>query len=259
MSLTRVYWLNVDRHRAARVAMHTQLAKSRVAHVRVSAIDAERDLAGNVTRGTTLSHVRLFERVHADKPHGQTVLVMEDTASFEYAPYWTTTLDAVVAQAPADWGVIQLAYRCDEPTVHRVHRTMTDDEHLNNFDAHYVEKRVLLDDDAPYVPWSKWQPSLACAYLLHPRGYRALLAHAQSKAFYPDAPVWEALFPHTRTYTYHLPMFTTRADRTGFAPQRSMSLYREPLAIERAWRERRARTGTLVRTWHERWLRAREG
>lgn len=257
LPLSRVYWLNADRHARARTAMHAELAKSKVTHVRVPAIDAQQDLAGNVLRAQTLSHLLLYERVHADRRRGQVVLVLEDTASFEYARYWTTTLDAIVARAPADWGVIQLAYRCDEPTMARVDRSMNADEHLSRPDD-YVEKRVLLDDTAPYVEWTKWRPSLACAYLLHPRGYHALLQHARSTRFSPDAPPWEALFPHTRTYTYHVPLFTTRAGRDGYAPMRSLALHRYPTAAERDARERRARVGVLVRAWHARWLRWRE-
>lgn len=257
LPLSRVYWLNADGHARARTAMHAELATSKVTHVRVPAIDAQKNLAGNVLRAQTLSHLLLYERVHADRRQGQVVLVLEDTASFEYARYWTTTLDAIVARAPADWGVIQLAYRCDEPTIARVHRMLSVDEHIGRSND-YVEKHVLLDDTGPYVEWAKWRPALACAYLLHPRGYHALLQHARSAYFSPDAPPWEALFPHTRTYTYHVPLFTTRAGRDGYAPMRSLALHRYPTAAEQDARLRRARVGVLVRAWYARWLQWQE-
>ena len=257
LPLSRVYWVNADRHARARTAMHAELAKSKVTHVRVPAFDAQQDLAGNVLRAQTLSHLLLYERVHADRRKGQVVLVLEDTASFEYTPYWTTTLDAIVASAPADWGILQLAYRCDEPTIARVNRVMSAAEHISRPD-NYAEMRVLLDDTGPYVEWTKWRPSLACAYLLHPRGYHALLKHARTPHFSPDAPPWEALFPHTRTYTYHVPLFTTRGGRDGYAPMRSLMLHRYPTEAEHNARERRDRVGQLVRAWYARWRRWHE-
>ena len=44
LPLSRVYWLNADRHARARTAMHAELAQSKVTHVRVSAIDAHAKL-----------------------------------------------------------------------------------------------------------------------------------------------------------------------------------------------------------------------
>ena len=243
----RIYWLNRDYDQRSRVAMQTEFARYNIVHIRVPAIDAYRDLAGNTTRAHTLSHLLAYERIHADRPKGQIVLVLEDIVSFELAKYWTTTLNKIINHAPADWGILQLAYRCDEHTISKVHRTMSIGEHISNDDPFYVEKRIILDNQAPYVPWVKWRPSLACAYLLHPRAYRTLLEYARTDRFNPDQLPWNALFPHTQTYTYNVPLFTTRTNALPY-----------PIRIVHNQIQRRQRLIILVQSWYHRWLRHQE-
>ena len=250
----RVYWLNANRHSRARVAMHNVLARTRKTHIRIPAYDAHLDFAGNVSEAQTRSHLRLLERVHHDQPKGQIVLVLEDCVSFEYSPYWTNTVDDIIQRAPTDWGIIQLAYQCDEPTIHRVHQIITHDQYIHRT-PDYVEKHVVFDDSGPYVNWNKWHTSLACAYVVHPRAYTNIRTLANSNRISFDVPTWEALFCHTRTYTYHVPMFTTRVNIDGYAPVRALAFHRHPTEAENETRARRAHLTTLVIAWYMRWAR----
>ena len=250
----RVYWLNTNRHSRARVAMHNVLAQTNKTHIRIPAYDAHMDFAGHVSRAQTLSHLRLLDRVHHDKPQGQIVLVFEDCVSFEYSPYWTTTVDDIIRHAPADWGIIQLAYQCDEPTIYRVHQIITHDQYIHRT-PNYVEKHIVLDDSGPYVNWNKWHTSLACAYVVHPRAYTNILKLANLNRISLDVPTWEALFCHTHTYTYHVPMFTTRIDINGYAPVRTLAFRRHPKQSDNDTRTRREHLTKLVISCYTKWAR----
>jgi GR25 family glycosyltransferase involved in LPS biosynthesis len=186
----------------------------------------------------------LYERLVEDKIN-RAVLVLEDTVSFDLTRYWTVSLDAVAQHAPDDWGIIQLAYRCDGETIARVQKTLSAKEQVYTSDCFYVEKRVFLDEHSPYVPWCRWHTSLACAYLIHPRAYKTFVKKSRQTLFRFDRPVEEAFFPFVNTYTFHRPMFTVQLDTRAYPYDNSRQIY-----------ERQSRLVRLVKEWHRRWQRA---
>ena len=244
MYIDRIYWLNADPHHKQRARMQTGLMCTKRTNVRVPAFDANLHMAGDTLRASCASHFMLYERLVEDKIN-RVVLVLEDTVSFELTSYWTTSLDSVAKHAPDDWGIIQLAYRCDDQTIARVYPTLSPKEKLYTSDCFYVEKRVFLDEHSPYVPWSRWHASLACAYLIHPRAYKTLVKKGRQTPFSFDRPVEEVFFPLVNTYTFHRPLFTVQLDTRSYPYDDSRLIY-----------ERHTRLIRLVKEWHRRWHRA---
>ena len=276
----RLYWLNTDADTDAREAMLQLLARSPTAsHVRIAATDATRDLAGNVTRASTLSHVRALRAIAHDLRVGgkasreQVAFVAEDTLSYAYVHHWTTTLPRVIANAPRGWGVLQLAYTCDPHVTKRlVDRRMTPAEHIANDDPSYVEHAIVRSPHAPYVPWCNFRTGGTCFYVVHPRGVRDILRHVRQykhdpsyadrhpppyARFRPDARAAE-LFALTNTFTFHLPMFTTREVPHGLRMQLQ---HDETLADKVLAKKHRRRMDAIVKQWHIKyvdWLAARQ-
>jgi hypothetical protein len=197
-----LYWINLDRAAARRMQMYMQCLALGLPNQRVPAVDAQQAHGGNVPRARILSHLRAMRTVHQYRlPNsgtlGQIAMIAEDDLSFEYCPYWDWNLLQVVQRAPLDWGILQLAYACTHP-----------------------KEEAFDSPHAPYIPW---RPSFGstCCYLIHPRGYTAILAAADRGAIRLDAPS-EHLFQLTRTYTFARPLFTYRSDpgaRADLYPQ----------------------------------------
>lgn len=254
----RVYWLDPPHESAARVRMHNYLAHSNAQHVAVPAVDAHRDVAGNVVRASTLSHIRALRRIHKDAPCGQIACVSENTLSFEYLPYWTTTLERVLHNAPEDWGILQLSYICSPATASIVRNTLTRRGRWSSLDDPFVvEQAVAESPRAPYVPWVDVCTYGTTFYAVHPRGYEAILRHVKRykhdplyckqriPRFHPDTDPCH-LFALTKTYTFHLPLFSaTQVPRT-------LAFQHPHTGWYTAHKERMA---VLVRRWHDRYVR----
>lgn len=232
----RVYWIQSDPSSTLspnRADMDTLFANSTTTHVSVPACDAYRDYAGNVTRAHTLSHVRALRQIAKDARgfpnHEQIAFVAEDTLSCAYARWWTVPLAKVLADAPSDWGVLQLSYVCDEVTRSCVRRWLP-----QQTAATTAEHAIAHSPHAPYVPWANVRTGSTTIYAVHPRGYRDILKHVRAykhDATYPrprdavsgrslGSPVFrpdvraEEMFALTPTYVYHVPLFTVRGGGT---------------------------------------------
>jgi hypothetical protein len=274
----RVYWLDNPAEGHARAEMHGLLARSSVTHVAVVAHDAPSAFAGNTSHANTLSHVRALRQIAHDVPAGQVAYVAENTLSYRHVPFWTTTLEGILCNAPADWGVLQLAYTCGSATRAIVERAMTPQKRAFNSDACYVERAVVESAHAPFVPWSRIRTPGTTFYAVSPRGYRDILAHVDrhtnanananiATSRHAHDPLYSLystgdpplrpprfdpnldashLFALTPTYTFHVPMFTTRCvPRSIGADEKDTS---------------RGRLFFLVRLWHAKygtWLAAK--
>ena len=258
--IPRVYWLDNAHEPLHRVHMHNKLASSTVHHVAVPAHDPYTDFAGNVTRANTLSHIRALRCIRKDVPHGQIACVAENTLSFEYTPYWTTDIQRIIANAPEDWGVLQLAYLCGPTTATIVRERKTVSEKRHCIDNPFcVEKAVIESKQAPYVPWNDICTIGTTFYVVHPRGYKDILKHVYKykhdllycrhkiPRFHPDVDA-SHLFSLTTTYTFHLPMF---------------SASRIPPAIQykggtRWYSAHKKRMDILVQSWYTKYLKWKE-
>ena len=218
-SLPRLYWIDNPHDDVGRVHMHNILAKSRVQHIAVVGKDPIHECKGNIARANTLSHIRAIRRIAKDKPHGQIAYVAENDMSYSYVPYWSYTLEKVLANAPPDWGILQLAYQCT-PTTRALAEQRCSNKHatLNPF---FVERSVVDSLQAPFVPWCDVRTSGTTFYAIHPRGYNDIIKHVKRykedilydteklPCFNPNRSA-DHLYELTRTYTLHVPMFCKR-------------------------------------------------
>lgn len=253
----RVYWLDNPNESSARVRMHNYLAQSNVQHIAVPALDANRDVAGNVVRASTLSHIRALRRIHKDAPRGQVAYVSENTLSFEYTPYWTTTLERILHNAPEDWGILQLSYICSPATSSIVRNTSSRRGRRCLDDPFVVEKAVVGSSRAPFVPWTDVCTYGTTFYAVHPRGYHAVLRHVKRykydplyckqriPRFHPDTDP-SHLFALTRTYTFNVPLFT------AVGIPRTIAFHHTHTQWYTAHKER---MDILVRAWHDRYVK----
>lgn len=289
----RIYWLNADDAHEHRAHMETLLGTSAATSVRVPVKGAYSHFLGNTVRANTLGHVRALRQIATDArsgtrtgcnvagEEGQVAFVAEDDLSLEYAPWWTVDLHDVVARAPADWGVLQLAFTSHSPhtrtLVERAHNGPTPPTkpfRLTN--DYYVERSILHAAEAPYIPWPTFRTSSTTFYAVHPRGYQKILEHvrayktdpdyprtrlppgdalAPSTHFHPDHPP-EHLFALATSYTYHVPLLTTERHarrfvyrygrETSASDPRGMPHARRPYGD--AWTARR-RVDEVVRYW----------
>ena len=233
----RVYWIHSSPTLSpARAEMDTLLSHCTTTHIQVPACDAYRDYAGNTTRAHTLSHVRALRQMARDargmSGHEQIALVAEDTLSCAYAKWWTEPLAKVLANAPKDWGVLQLSYTCDAHCRQQMQQVDTLRIPSSAQCAYPYEHAVFHAPAAPYLPWSDIRSSSTTLYAVHPRGYRDILNHvraykhdtsyprgpvsnwwnprrASTPRFHPDVRAAE-MFALTPTYVYHVPMFSVR-------------------------------------------------
>lgn len=218
----RLYWLDIPSEENCRVEMHKLLAQSTVQHVVVQAHDGHLEFGGNMIRANTLSHIRALRQIQKDVKTGQIAYVAENTLSYDYVPYWTTTLERIICNAPEDWGIIQLSYYCGA-----VSRQLAQQAYRNNPDKLHerfcVEKCVVASVHAPFVPWNEVYTEGTTFYIVHPRGYNDILTHVRKykheplytkhkiPRFDPDV-IASHLFALTKTYTFHLPLFTFRVN-----------------------------------------------
>jgi hypothetical protein len=270
----RVYWLDNPAEGHARAEMHGLLARSSVTHVAVVAHDAPSAFAGNTSHANTLSHVRALRQIAHDVPAGQVAYVAENTLSYRHVPFWTTTLEGILRNAPADWGVLQLAYTCGSATRAIVERAMTPQKRAFHRDVYYVERAVVESAHAPFVPWERIRTPGTTFYAVSPRGCRDILrhvdrhhanhrhtsshSHSHSQSHPRFDPNLDAshLFALTPTYTFHLPMFTTRC-----AVPRSIGAADNATDARDEKDTSRGRLFFLVRLWHSKygaWLAAKK-
>lgn len=216
----RLYWLDIPSQETNRVHMHKLLARSPVRHIAVQAHDAHLEFGGNTHRANTLSHVRALRQINKDIKTGQIAYVAENTLSYDYVPFWTTTLERIIANAPEDWGIIQLSYYCGPLSYQlAVHANRKNVDKLH--DTYLTENHIIESVHAPFVPWDDHYAEGTTFYIVHPRGYTDVLKHVKRYKYdalytkhsiprFDPNVIASHLFALTKTYTFHLPMFTYR-------------------------------------------------
>jgi len=216
----RLYWLDVPSEECNRVEMHKIITQSTVKHIAVQAHDGYLEFGGNTVRANTLSHIRALRQIHRDVDTGQIAYVAENTLSYDYVPYWTTSLERIIANAPEDWGIIQLSYYCGQISrqlAHHAHRN----DHAKRHNRFCAEKCVIESVHAPFVPWTEHYTDGTTFYIVHPRGYTDILKHVKQYKYdtlytkhrvprFDPNVIASHLFALTTTYTFHLPLFTHR-------------------------------------------------
>lgn len=248
----RLYWLDCPSEESERVEMHRLLAHSTVRHVAVQAHDGYLEYGGNIIRANTLSHIRAIRRIQQDQKGEDIAYVAENTLSYAYTQFWTTTLERILCNAPEDWGIIQLAYYCG-PVSEQLARYANRRSPSVLNDPFCVEKSVIESAHAPFVPWTSVYTEGTTFYAIHPRGYTDILKHVRR---YKYDPLYEKhkiprfdpnviashLFALTTTYTFHLPMFT-------FRPQTRQL---------RDYTPSQKRLNVLVKIWFSKYVRWKE-
>ena len=120
-----VFYINLDKDKDRKEYMEVQFKKYEVVKAeRVPAIygkdlpnlkkqtDREPKFVNNYPDlspselGCTLSHIKAIRK--AKETGSEYSLILEDDANFDLLPYWNSSLDDVVKNAPKDWGIIQL-------------------------------------------------------------------------------------------------------------------------------------------------------
>src|SRR5439155_442477 len=112
-----VYYINLDRSPERNEHMQTQLQKFKVKEwKRIQGIEGPNDPSIIYTNdfkdmtpgeiGCSLSHLRAIKTAYDNGL--ESVLIMEDDASFEYVPFWNFTLSRYIQDLPSDWHILQL-------------------------------------------------------------------------------------------------------------------------------------------------------
>lgn len=257
MPLPKVYWLDNPYDSIARVKMYNLFARSSVHHVAVPTLDTHHDCQGHALQANTLSHIRALRQIHRDRPSGQVAYVVENTLSYEYTPFWTTTLQRIIQNAPANWGVLQLAYICGPATASIIRNTPSKRKHVHIDDPFCIEKTIQQSAFAPFIPWKEYCTMGTCFYVVHPRGYRDILKHVKQYKYDPlyckhkiprFSPYADAshLFALTNTYTLNVPLFTSRS----IPPSIHYQFHNTQWYIEH-----KKRIAILVRAWYDKYIK----
>ena len=228
-----------------------------VKHIAVSALDAQHDCQGHVLQANTISHVRALRQIHRDRPMGQIAYVAENTLSYEYVPFWTTTLQRIIQNAPADWGVLQLSYICGSATASIIRNTPSKRSRLNVHDPFCIEKAVQQSEFAPFLPWKEYCTMGTSFYVVNQRGYRAILKHVKKYKYDPlyckqKIPRFNPyadtshLFSLATTYTFHVPLFTSLCIPSSIRFQFHHTHWYE---------KHKKRMDILVRVWYDKYLK----
>jgi len=112
-----LYYINLKRNPERNATMIEQLQKYNVPdYTRIEAVNGQDDptmpytnvfsnkTAGEI--GCTLSHLRCAKTAYdANLPY---VMVIEDDASLDLMPFWSHSISEYIANAPADWTILQL-------------------------------------------------------------------------------------------------------------------------------------------------------
>ena len=210
-----VYWINLDRSNDRRDNMKAMFQTDdfkTVKNERFSAIDYKTNNVRsrfNLDKSGTknndpeyacfLSHletIRMF--ANSDMPDDSVALIMEDDATLEYKPYWKTTTNNVIKNAPYDWEIIMLSYSLPGGTNFPDLNSLSDYEKNN---ARFF---------------------CALAYLIRKSAANSLINRMYRNGKYDLDPsvnshhADEYLFTTLNTYTYKYPFFTYKTDNESY-------------------------------------------
>ena len=127
-----IYWINLDRSVDRRQRMEKMFEDPVFAEkkiIRISAVDGKAhdidqvlntnfqgmtpDKFSKVEYACLLSHLNAIKQF--SKSSYENALIMEDDVTLEYKPYWKTSVNQIMENAPNDWEIIQLCINIDSP------------------------------------------------------------------------------------------------------------------------------------------------
>jgi GR25 family glycosyltransferase involved in LPS biosynthesis len=156
-----IYWINLDRSKN-RFAHMTRILKDPVFNVpthRIKAYETKNALKHFVLKpdilsvnyrvtdkeyACLLSHLEAI-RAFSNSPY-ETALIFEDDVSIDYKPYWNTTLQSVVQNAPPDWEVLKLSTNLMYPNLYTLWEINCKQRCFANWNAiaYIINKKAAL-------------------------------------------------------------------------------------------------------------------
>ena len=214
-----LFWINRDVDVVRRIAMYSQLADGRTTYQqRVPAVDGYQVRGGDTARACLESHLRAWQGAEDAFPDSCALIAEDTLAAVEYQPYRIWSVASVIQHAPADWGILQLAFT--HPAPYDVFATQVARvQHRGIFGS----VRAAATHAPPPSYYLPWQPSYsgAVCYVVHPRARRHLLQqqiNVPALALHmATARTEDVLFRQVPTYTFARPLFTYRSEDVGAA------------------------------------------
>jgi hypothetical protein len=130
LSFPVIYWINLDRAKARRERMTTALATRGLAHTRVKAVDGHdpqqvlSTLHGATSQPTEAaclaSHLTAIKQ--AFEAGLQSVIILEDDASFELFDRWPAGWATISRALPKDFGMVLLCVGQEPPRLDQLYR-----------------------------------------------------------------------------------------------------------------------------------------
>lgn len=184
--------------------------------------------------GCTFSHIKAAYQAFIDEE--QTALIVEDDISLEDVHRWPETIQEIVAEAPADWGILQLW--TNNPAFYKYYqRGQSEDEMPPMAKTEVDPDRAVCEDHhyhrPAFVPWwddvfeytGQYYGGLwsTMAYLINRKGMNAIITNlraSQNNLGNLSLPVLadHLIFKTAKTYTYTRPLFRAYSRESTIQP-----------------------------------------
>ena len=184
--------------------------------------------------GCTFSHLRAAYQAYIDDE--QTALIIEDDVSLEDMSHWPETIQDIVAEAPPDWGILQLW--TNNPAFYKFYqRGQSVDEvpadAKNGFDPNSATCEANHYNRPAFVPWyddvfentGQYYGGLwsTMAYLINRKGMNSIITKlgvGPNRLGNLTLPVLadHLVFQVAKTYTYTRPLFRAFSRESTIQP-----------------------------------------
>lgn len=104
----KYFWINLDSAESRRNTLLKAFTENNITdHYRVNAYLSPEKTKSGYENACSRSHIQAITHFLLDT-NDEYALICEDDLTFELKKYWKTSIEDLVANAPSDWGIIQL-------------------------------------------------------------------------------------------------------------------------------------------------------
>lgn len=188
----KYFWINLDNAETRREKLLNEFKEHGVTeHFRVSAYLSPKDPKRYKENACARSHIQAITHFLLNT-NDECALICEDDLTFECKPYWRSSVEDIVKQAPNDWGILQLA------TI------------IQNIEPKFGDREL-------YFKWRDQKSSACLAYVIKRKCAIELVNMylRESNIYQPPTPdcfsngIYQRVDRFTKfvSYTYKYPMF----------------------------------------------------